>query len=45
VRLRLDPERVAAGPPVAPLAVAAFALGDERFGTGIGPLEPARAVR
>ena len=45
VRLRLDPERVAAGPPVAPLAVAAFALADERFGTGIGPLEPARAVR
>ena len=45
VRVRLDPERVAAGPPVAPLAVAAFALADERFGTGIGPLEPARAVR
>lgn len=45
VRLRLDPERVAAGPPVAPLAVAAFALADERFGTGIGPLEPARSVR
>jgi hypothetical protein len=34
VRLSLDPERVAAGPPVAPLAVAAFALADERFGTG-----------
>ena len=34
-----------AGPPVAPLAVAAFALADERFGTGIGRLEPARAVR
>jgi hypothetical protein len=30
---------------VAPLAVAAFALADQRFGTGIGPLEPARAVR
>jgi hypothetical protein len=45
VRLSLDPERVAAGPPVAPLAVAAFALADERFGTGIGPLEPARSVR
>jgi hypothetical protein len=45
VRLSLDPERVAAGPPVAPLAVAAFALADERFGTGIGPLEPARPVR
>ena len=45
VRLALDPGRVPAGPPVAPLAVAAFALADERFGTGIGPLEPARAVR
>ena len=45
VRLALDPERVPAGPSVAPLAVAAFALADERFGTGIGPLEPARAVR
>jgi len=45
VRLALDPARVPVGPPVAPLAVAAFALADERFGTGIGPLEPARAVR
>ena len=45
VRLGLDPARVPAGPPVAPLAVAAFALADERFGTGIGPLAPARAVR
>ena len=45
VRLGLDPDRIPAGPPVAPLAVAAFALADERFGTGIGPLEPARAVR
>jgi hypothetical protein len=45
VRLGLDPARVPAGPPVAPFAVAAFALADERFGTGIGSLEPARAVR
>jgi hypothetical protein len=45
VRLALGPDRVPAGPPVAPLAVAAFALADERFGTGIGRLEPARAVR
>jgi hypothetical protein len=45
VRLALDPDRVPAGPSVAPLAVAAFALADERFGTGIGRLEPARAVR
>jgi hypothetical protein len=45
VRLALDPDRVPVGRSVAPLAVAAFALADERFGTGIGPLEPARAVR
>jgi hypothetical protein len=45
VRLALDPGRVPAGPSVAPLAVAAFALADERFGTGIGPLAPALAVR
>jgi hypothetical protein len=45
VRLALDPDRVPAGPSVAPRAVAAFALADRRFGTGIGPLEPARAVR
>ena len=45
VRLALDPGRVPVGRSVAPLAVAAFALADERFGTGIGPLEPARAVR
>ena len=45
VRLALDPGRVPVGPSVAPLAVAAFVLADERFGSGIGPLEPARAVR
>jgi hypothetical protein len=45
VRLALDPGRVPAGPPVAPLAVAAFALADRWFGTGIGRLEPALAVR
>jgi hypothetical protein len=45
VRLDLDPGRVPAGRSVAPLAIAAFALADERFRTGIGPLEPARAVR
>jgi hypothetical protein len=43
VRLALDPGRVPVGRSVAPLAVAAFALADEQFGTGIGPLEPARA--
>ena len=45
VRLALDPGRVPMGRSVAPLAVAAFALADERFGAGIGPLEPALAVR
>jgi hypothetical protein len=45
VRLALDPDRVPAGPPVAPLAVASFALADGHFGAGIGPLEPATAVR
>lgn len=45
LRLALDPARVPAGPSVAPLAVAAFALADERYGTGIGRLEPARSVR
>jgi hypothetical protein len=45
VRLALDPGRVPAGSSVAPLAVAAFALADERFGTGIGRREPARPVR
>jgi hypothetical protein len=45
VRLALDPQRVPVGRSVAPLAVAAFALADERLGTGIGPLEPARVVR
>jgi hypothetical protein len=45
VRLVLDPDRVPVGRSVAPLAAGAFALADERFGTSIGPLEPARAVR
>jgi hypothetical protein len=45
VRLALDRDRVPVGRSVAPLAVAAFALADDRFDTGIGPLEPARAVR
>jgi hypothetical protein len=45
LRLALDPGRVPVGRSVAPLAVAAFALADDRFGAGIGPLEPALAVR
>jgi hypothetical protein len=45
VRLTADPDRTPAGPPVAPRVAAAFSLADERFATGIGPLEPARPVR
>jgi len=45
IRLDLDPARVAPGPPVAPLAAAAFAFADSELGTGLGPLEPARAAR
>jgi hypothetical protein len=39
------PFLLATGIGTAPLAVAAFALADRRFGTAIGPLEPARPVR
>jgi hypothetical protein len=45
LRLGLDPARVPAGPAVAPLGVAAFALADRLLGTGIGPLEAARPAR
>jgi len=41
----LEPGRVPVGRSVAPLAVAGFALADEWFGSGIGPLEPGRPVR
>jgi hypothetical protein len=45
-RLELDFYRdgVPSGRPVAPLAVAAFALADQDWGTGLGPLEPAIPV-
>jgi hypothetical protein len=33
------------GRPVGPAAAAALARADERFGLGLGPLEPAVAVR
>jgi len=45
VRLALDPANIPVGPPVAPLAVDAFALADERLATSIGPMSPARPVR
>ena len=45
LRLDLDPAATPVGPSVAPLAVAAFALADQRLGAGLGPLEPAHPVR
>jgi hypothetical protein len=45
VSFRPDPSRVPRGPSFAPRAARAFAYADDRFGTGIGPLEPARSVR
>jgi hypothetical protein len=45
LRLALDPARIPVGPPVAPLAVDAFALADQRLATSIGPMFPAVPVR
>ncbi len=42
VRLRIDPATASMGEWVAERAVAAFALADELWGTGIGPLETSR---
>ncbi|KAA2262453.1 hypothetical protein F0L68_12800 [Solihabitans fulvus] len=44
LELDLDPDVLPPGRPVAPLAVAAFALADQEWGTGFGPLEPAVPV-
>ncbi len=41
----LDPDRTPVGPSVAPRVQRACALADRVWGTGIGPLEPARDVR
>ncbi|TML92906.1 MAG: hypothetical protein E6G06_03925 [Actinobacteria bacterium] len=41
VRVAPDGARTPAGPSIAPFAVAAFALTDATWGTGIGPLAPA----
>jgi hypothetical protein len=41
VRIAPDADRTPAGPALAPLAVAGFALTDAVWGTGIGPLAPA----
>lgn len=45
VRYVPDATRVPTGPSFAPTAVEFFAFTDAEFGTGIGPLEPARSVR
>jgi hypothetical protein len=45
VRLALDPASIPVGPAVAPLAVDAFALADQRLATSIGPMAAARSVR
>ncbi|MGH8869984.1 MAG: hypothetical protein ACRDYU_18595 [Actinomycetes bacterium] len=45
VRLALDPDRTTPGPPVAGRTVAALALADETWGTGVGPLVPAPSLR
>jgi hypothetical protein len=45
VRVTFDVPSLPAGAPVAPAAVAALGVADERFDLGIGPLEPAVPVR
>jgi hypothetical protein len=44
VRFQPDATRVIPGPSFAPTAVEMFAFTDAEFGTGFGPLEPARPV-
>ncbi len=45
VRVVFDVDALPAGRPVAPAAAAALMAADARFGLGLGPLEPAVAVR
>jgi hypothetical protein len=45
VRVLFDVAALPAGRPVAPAAAAALMEADRRFGFGLGPLEPAVAVR
>jgi hypothetical protein len=45
VRYQPDVALVQRGPSFAPTAAEVFALTDAEFGTGLGPLEPAREVR
>jgi hypothetical protein len=44
-RFTPEPTTVPVGPSFAPRVVAAFALADREFGTGLGPLLPARDLR
>ncbi len=45
VRYVPDAEKVPKGPSFAPTPAEVFAFADEKFGTGIGSLEPPRSVR
>ena len=45
LRFTPEPSGLPVGPSIAPRVVAAFALADREFGTGLGPLAPARDVR
>ena len=45
MRFTPDPAQMPTGPSIAPRVVAAFGLADREFGTGLGPLAPARDVR
>lgn len=45
IRFTAEPARTPIGPSIAPAVVAAFALADREFSTGLGPLSTARAVR
>jgi hypothetical protein len=45
VRCLFDADALAAGPSIAPVAAAFWAFTDRELGTGVGLLEPARAVR
>jgi hypothetical protein len=45
VRFTPDPTRTPRGPSIAPAVIAAFALADREFGTGLGPLTSAEEIR
>jgi hypothetical protein len=45
VRCMFEPDRTPVGPSIAPRVIDAFAFADREFGTDIGPLRPAAALR